>query len=373
MTMLRRFFGVPALATALAMTISVAVGFAFWAAGGTGTGSASVGSLTAPGKASTSAVGGTVTVTWDESTVTGGGDITYVVERRSDPGSDFSTTCGPQSTSAGQVSCDDTVASGTYVYRVRAVYNSWTAQGAESDPITVSASTTAPTVTVDAVTTPTADATPSFSGTYGTEPGDDAAVDVTVYSGSDTSGAVVATPTATLDTTAHTWSTDSLSSALTPDATYTVAARQHNSSSDLTGEATSTFVVDTTGATASAPGLSAGTTFGSDPTFVNGEIVTFTDSPSDASGVQSVSYYVCPTSVTNCTSGNGTLIGSSSAAAGNYAVDSSNPLASPDGDYKVVAIATDAVGNVGDASSATRVSVDTTPPSVNRPTVNGYS
>src|SRR5437667_210241 len=59
-----------------------------------------------------------------------------------------------------------------------------------------------------------------------------------------TGGTVVATPTATLDTVAHTWSTAALASALSPDGSYTVAARQTDTAGN-TGAATSTFLLDT--------------------------------------------------------------------------------------------------------------------------------
>ena len=41
--------------------------------------------------------------------------------------------------------------------------------------------------------------------------------------------------------------------------------------------------------------------------------------------------------------------------------------------YRVVAVATDAAGNVSAPSAATAITVDTTPPTVSRPAVNGHS
>src|SRR5207302_1346442 len=104
--------------------------------------------------------------------------------------------------------------------------------------------TTAPLVAINAVTTRTNNSKPSFSGGYGVASGDNAAVTVTVYRGAGTGGTVVATPTATLDTVAHTWSTAALASALSPDGSYTVAARQTDTAGN-TGAATSTFLLDT--------------------------------------------------------------------------------------------------------------------------------
>jgi hypothetical protein len=283
------------------------------------------------------------------------------------------TAVGSCSDSSHSVSCSDTgVPNGSwkYTYTADLTGTNWTRESLASNAISVSS--TAPAVTIDAAQRPTSNTAPTFTGTYGTASGDIASVSVTVYSGPDTSGAVVATPSATLDTTNHTWSTAPLSPALSTDGTYTVAARQSNTGGS-TGTSTTSFVLDTTGPTTPAPTVTAAVFYGASPLYVDNESVTLTDSPSDAdSGVYSVSYYYCASAVTTCTSSNGTLIGSSTTAAGGFAVSSASPLASPDGTYKVVAVATDSVQN-STTSSSTLIYVDTTPPTVARPTVNGHS
>jgi hypothetical protein len=81
-----------------------------------------------------------------------------------------------------------------------------------------------------------------------------------------------------------------------------------------------------------------------------------TDAPSDAgSGVKSVAYYYCAGYAGSCTTSTGTLIGSSTNAGTNYAVTwTGQPV---DGAYRVVAVVTDNVGNVLNASASMPVSV----------------
>src|SRR5437879_5787394 len=97
-----------------------------------------------------------------------------------------------------------------------------------------------PTVNVSGANVAVSFSQRSLAAGYGVRSGDNAAVTVTAYRGAGTGGTVVATPTATLDTVAHTWSTAALASALSPDGSYTVAARQTDTAGN-TGAATSTF------------------------------------------------------------------------------------------------------------------------------------
>jgi hypothetical protein len=129
-----------------------------------------------------------------------------------------------------------------------------------------------------------------------------------------------------------------------------------------------------TAPTAPAPGATAAVTFGTNPLFVKNEVVTLTEAATDAhSGVSSVSYYYCAGASGSCTSANWTLIGSSTTSAGNFAVITAAPLAPLDGPYRIVAVAADNAGNGSGSSAATLVTVDTTPPTVSRPIVNGHS
>jgi hypothetical protein len=129
---------------------------------------------------------------------------------------------------------------------------------------------------------------------------------------------------------------------------------------------------DATAPTAPAPAATATVVSGTSPIYVNNETVTFTDSATDAdSGVTSVSYFYCAGATGSCTATNGTLIGTSTSGP-SYAVTSGAPLAPSDGTYRVVAVVTDNAGNKS-TSNATIVAIDTTPPTVSRPTVNGHS
>jgi Bacterial Ig-like domain len=132
------------------------------------------------------------------------------------------------------------------------------------------------------------------------------------------------------------------------------------------------FNIDNTPPNPSAPGVTASVTYGSNPVWVNEEPVTITDNPTDGgSGVASVTYYYCAGSSGSCTSLNGTLIGTSSTSSNNYSVTWNTPLPA-DGEYQLVATASDNAGNTSAASSSTLIGVDTTPPTVSQPGVNGY-
>jgi len=135
-----------------------------------------------------------------------------------------------------------------------------------------------------------------------------------------------------------------------------------------------TVTVDTTSPTASAPIVAATVTYGTNPIWVNHENVTLTDSPTDVGGtVASVAYYYCPTSAGSCTSSTPwTSIGSSSTGP-NWSVTWSSSSLPPDGTYNVVAVATGTNTSVSSPSSPTEVGVDSTPPTVSPPSVNGYS
>lgn len=129
-------------------------------------------------------------------------------------------------------------------------------------------------------------------------------------------------------------------------------------------------VMDNTPPTVPAPGVSAAVTYGTNPIFVTNEPLSLTTAATDAgTGVRSVTYYRCAGATGTCNAGNGTEIGSSTTAGGNYPVTWASPLP-PDGPYRIVAIGRDNAGNEA-TSSATVVSVDTAPPTVSTPTVTG--
>ena len=120
---------------AIVAVLGAVTAWAYWTSVGTGSGSTSVGTLTAPGKASTSLTGGDVSLSWSAATVSGGDTVKYHVERRPDPGATWSDVCS--STDAAPIaalSCTDVPGTGSFVYRVTARYASWHTAGPESDP-----------------------------------------------------------------------------------------------------------------------------------------------------------------------------------------------------------------------------------------------
>jgi hypothetical protein len=167
----------------LASVIGVlGLGVAVWAyftSTGSGTGAAAVATLNPPtGVTVPSTVSGTtVPVSWTGTTAPGGGSVDgYYVQRF--VGSSPSAACGSSPStllSGSAVSCNDTsVASGTYTYKVTAVYKSWSATSGASSPVTVSASTLTSFSVVPSTNTPTAGvpfsvtitALDQFSNTY---------------------------------------------------------------------------------------------------------------------------------------------------------------------------------------------------------------
>lgn len=117
---------------------------------------------------------------------------------------------------------------------------------------------------------------------------------------------------------------------------------------------------------ASAPGVSAATNYGTNPYWVNGESVTLTDSPTTNGGsaIASVTYYYCLTSqplCTNASTANWTLIGTSTTT-GTWTYTWPSTSLPADGTYYLMATATSTGLLTSSPSSATKVGVDTTAP-----------
>ena len=154
--------------------------------------------------------------------------------------------------------------------------------------------------------------------------------------------------------------------------TYTVTAK-FNSWSSASGQSNEVEVInDNVPPAVPAPSVSAPVIFGTNPIFVTHETLTLSSAATDtgvgATGVATVKYYFCAGSG-SCTAGTGTLIDTSATAAGAYPVTwSTSTLA--DGPYQVIAVAKDNANNQA-TSPPTAISVDTTPPSVSTPIVNG--
>ncbi len=121
--------------------------------------------------------------------------------------------------------------------------------------------TVAPEVSLNSVTSPTANNEPPFSGYGGIDSGDSSTVTVNIYSGSDTTGSPVQTWPATPDPDTGFY-TVTLSSALN-DGIYTAQASQSDAAGNTGTSSTTTFTVDTMAPTSSAssPAYSKTTTF----------------------------------------------------------------------------------------------------------------
>ena len=158
------------------------------------------------------------------------------------------------------------------------------------------------------------------------------------------------------------------------DGTFTVRAYATDNAGNTSSATVAFFGIDNTAPTMSAPGITAPVTYSSNPVYVDSEPVTLTESASDAgSGVGSVSYYYCAGSSGSCTAGTPwTLIGTSTNAGSNFSFTWNTPLPA-DGTYQIVAVGTDNVGNTSSSSPSSLVAVDTTPPTVTQPGVNGYT
>jgi hypothetical protein len=358
----------------IVVTVTVAgLAFAFWTTVGAGIGSATVGTLNPPTNVSAVATpgSGTVAVSWTASAQSTGYYVTQIKNSDSSTASACGTT--PTQPTTGS-SCNDLgVLDGTYHYTVTALYASWTAISAPSGNVTVV--NTRPSVTVNQAAgqaDPSNASTINFAAVFSETVTDFTSNDVTVGGTAPGTTTVVVTGSGTTYNIAVSGMTGSGS------VTASIAANTvHNAAGAGNTASTSTdntVTYDVTLPTAPAPGATAAVTFGTSPLFVNHEVVTLTDAATDAhSGVSSVSYYYCTGASGSCTSANWTAIGSSTTSAGNFSATTNAFVSSPDGPYQIVAIAVDNVGNSTGPSAATPVTVDTTPPTVSRPTVNGNS
>lgn len=357
------------LGTTVVLLTATGVALAFWTTSGAGTGNAMTGTLNPPTNAAAVATpgSGTVAISWTASAQATG----YYVARVRNSDSSTAAACGTSAAlpTAG-TSCDDlTVADGIYHYTVTAVRASWTAISASSGDVTVN--NTRPAVAVNQAAgqaDPTKTAPINFTAVFNAVVTDFTSTDVTVAPGAATA---VVTGSGTTYNIAVTGLT------VTGTVTVSIAANTAHDSAGAGNTASTstdnTVTYDTTAPTAAPPGATAATTFGTNPVFVNNGAVTLTDAATDTgSAVASVTYYYCVGATGTCTSATWIGIGTSTVTATSFPVSTSAPLAA-DGPYRVVAVATDAAGNTSDPSPATAITVDTTPPTVTRPTVNGHS
>ena len=158
----RRVSSAAASVALLAVMLGGASALAYWIALGTGSAVAAVGSLLPPTSVVAtlpSAAARTVHVAWaNQPAPDGGSDTGSYVERLA--GSTWSPACGSSPAALlgpSVTACDDTsLASGTYQYRVTAVFRSWTAVSPTSGPVTVPAAALSSLAVAPATGTPTA-------------------------------------------------------------------------------------------------------------------------------------------------------------------------------------------------------------------------
>ena len=133
-----------AVAAGLVLT-GTSAALAAWLQSGSGAGSVSAKSLAAPSIGTATVSGATVTVNWTPSAAPAGQIDGYFVTRNN--GTSDSNACGtdpatPATFKAfGASSCTDTPGTGSYTYKVTAVFKSWQRTSAPSNSVQVTAST----------------------------------------------------------------------------------------------------------------------------------------------------------------------------------------------------------------------------------------
>lgn len=345
---------------------------------------ASATSLSAPTGASATEVTATsVKISWTNpgTQVTG---AQYEVIRN--PGVSQVVVC---TVSAPTSNCTDTgLSAGTaYSYSVTAVLDSWASSAANASFTTMAVSVTYPVNN----TTYGANWTPTITGTASAASGTTisaSGVKVSIQQGSGTSSCWTgsgATFTAlcpnyvTASYSSGSWSLGLPAGDLTSGDTYEVTAQATDSLSVSTTSSTVSFTYTVPPPTAGAPAASATTSYSTAPMWFDKENVTLTDTPSANGGtsVASVTYYYCLTSnalCTNSSTANWTSIGTSTASGSSWTLTWASTALPADAKYYLMATATNSSSITGGPSStSTEIGIDTTPPSVSTPSVNGVS
>lgn len=131
-----------ALVVTLVVLVAAVVAWSYWTAAGTGVADGAVATLAAPASVTATATAGSAAVPVGWSAVTGPAGATldgYYVERRA--GATTVAACASSPAAllpATSTECvDANVPDGTFTYSVTAVFRSWTAESAPSDPVTV--------------------------------------------------------------------------------------------------------------------------------------------------------------------------------------------------------------------------------------------
>lgn len=287
-----------------------------------------------------------VAVSWTASTFNDGTPATgYMVRRYSTAGGTLQTVGADCAGTVTGTSCtEQNVPVGSWQYTVTPSYATWTGtESTKSDPVVVVAAVldnTAPT------TTATPSAAANGAGWH--------TADVTI-----TLTATDPTPGVVKQITHSATGGNPIATTTTPGSSVNVPVTGNGTTTlsffaeDVAGnvETAKTFVVklDKAGPTATLASPSTAR-------IKNGHSLTGTYADA-TSGVASVAYSYCTTATATCTAANGTSIGSSSTSP--YSVTWNSQPA--DGDYKVVATATDVAGNSTLTNTVT-MTVDNTAP-----------
>lgn len=151
---LRRVFAMAACCALVAGFVTVTTA-AFWTGGGSGNALAFIGDLEAPDTPDISVANGTAGLSWRAADAGGSGPITYWVQRRLASDTTWSDGCATSATSGRlALTCSEIPGAGTYVWRVTALFATWTAVGDESGAVVVgSVDAVAPNVTLSAPAT----------------------------------------------------------------------------------------------------------------------------------------------------------------------------------------------------------------------------
>ena len=257
-------------------------------------------------------------------------------------GAPVATAEGPVTSKKwGPVSSATTLGSSTYTAVAVETSSLGNAAG-ESAPVTFVVNTEPPEVTLAAVSTPSNDTTPSFSGTAS----ESLPVTVKVYKGTEAKGTVVASAEAT--PSGSKWGPVSPATTLS-SGTYTAQAEEKSSLGNATGKSESrTFVINTEPPEVSLQAIKARSK-ATKPTFHGkaseaGPVTVHVYPGKEAKGTETASYSV-------------TL-----AAPGEWEVVASPALAN--GVYTVIATEPSGLGNAEGKSETRTFEVDTNPPEV---------
>jgi major membrane immunogen (membrane-anchored lipoprotein) len=235
-------------------------------------------------------------------------------------------------------------------YTAQATQKDNGANTGESSGVTFIVDTTPPKVTMDSVTSPTKDPSPTLEGGAGTSAGDHAGISVTVYRGSFAGGTIAAS--ATVSRSGGGWS---YTPSALEDGTYTAQATQLDDAGNEGESEAVTFIVD-----AASPKVTINSV--SSPT--NDSTPTLGGNAGTASG---------DSATVSVTIYHGSSVGGSTAASGNVTQSggkwSYTPPSLGDGTYTAQATQKDNGANTGESSGVTFI-VDTTPPKVTMKTVS---